>query len=393
MRFIMAMTLLALQLALTAGANAQDSPGLITGTVTEKANLELMLFKKINKKTEMLAEYKITPENTDYAFAVPTDKAATYHLMINVMKQGHLRLESEKMLTFPLTISAGKVLGVNITPSQLDTIKKTGLSVNAAAKNGSLCRVGGVLTNSKVGGPVSLLRVVNGQMEKIASFNTSGSNLRFELAVPVKEEGFYYLSTLRWRARIYLKPSDELEVSADVVSGKYSVIKGSEENKWMEKWQNLSWPITSWGYNINVYQNGINLDQYFVEYEKLQPAIVDFKQKNGIANQNFKKLFYQAIDIDNALAPMYLFARSSSRKVNSLDAAPRNGSEPPSFYRQFIGDGRFDDAAMLRIGETMQYLQLYGKLRLSFMPERKNLSAAEQLKIKMDAINNETIRW
>ena len=390
-RINMALLVLPLILA-AAGVKGQHVPRLINGTVTEKANIELMLFKRINKKTEIIGDYKLSPDNPDYAFSFEEDKSASYHLMVNVMKQGHRRLEFDKMHSFPLTFSSDKTIRVDITPSQLDSVKKTGLEVVGKSALAGLTRVKGVITNAKVASTIGLGRVIGGKLVQISSYKISVANPKFELMVPVKEEGFYYLVTPRWRARIYLKPSDELEVSADAITGLYTIVKGSEENKWMEKWQNLALPITSYGYNINVYQNGINLDQYIADYEKLQPSIADFKQKNGVENPNFKKLFHNAIDIDNAYAPVYLLSRATARKANSIDAAPRNNVEPPAFYRQFVNDSKFHDAAMLELGEAMQFLELHGKLSLAFAPDRKNMSLGEQMRLSMDAISNDTIK-
>ena len=60
----------------------------------------------------------------------------------------------------------------------------------------------------------------------------------------VKEEGFYYLTSPRWRMRVYLKPADKLDLAIDGRSGSYEVINGSEENQLMQKWQQLISPIT-----------------------------------------------------------------------------------------------------------------------------------------------------
>jgi thiol-disulfide isomerase/thioredoxin len=376
---------------------AQPGTTLITGTVSEKANVELTIYKKGNSRSEMVATYKISPASPDFAFAIPIEKNASYFLQINLMKQGHRRLELDKGFNFPLPIQPGQNLSINITPSLLDMTKKKGVEIKNNTQYRNISFVSGNMSNSNINvgpGPISLQKAESGELISVTSFNTSKTNKRFQLAIPVKEEGFYYVSSLRFRCRVYLKPADELELNINASTGEYDLINGSEENRWMEKWQKLSLPITDYGYFRNTFQNdSLNLDKYISTYEKLQPAIKDFKSLDKTSNDHFNKLFSLSVDVDNEFAPLYLLSRLPVKGTNKF-ASNKEIKEPPVFYKQFIQPGKFNDAKILEMGEAMSYINLYQKLNFAFMPEseRKKLWREDKLKIIMDVITNDTLK-
>jgi thiol-disulfide isomerase/thioredoxin len=242
---------------------------------------------------------------------------------------------------------------------------------------------------------ISLQKVVDGSLVPVAGFNTTKTNKRFQLALPIKEEGFYYVSSLRFRCRVYLKPSDELELNINPLTGEYDIIHGSEENQLVGKWQKLSLPITDYGYNRSVFQNdSLDLEKYISIYKSLQPAIKEFKATSKLSNEHFNKLFQLAIDVDNEFAPLHLLSCLATKKNNKFVSASKMINEPPAFYKQFIQAEKFNDANILEVGEGMSYINLYQKLNFAFMPEaeRKKLWKENRLKIMMDGIANDTVK-
>ncbi|HEU5167415.1 MAG TPA: TlpA disulfide reductase family protein [Chitinophagaceae bacterium] len=376
-------------------AKAQPGTTLITGTVAEKTSIELTIYKTVNKKTEALAEYKVTVPSSEFAFAIPVQKNTTYKLAINVMKQGHRRLEVDRRFSVPLQLKPGQNISVKIIPSLLDTTKNKGLEIKNSTNYRAISFVSGNLVNSNLGNQISLQKVEEGSLVTFTSFNTSKTNKRFQIAIPVKEEGFYYVSSPRFRCRIYLKPADEVELNINAFTGEYDIINGSEENQLVGKWQKLSLPITEYGYNRTIFQNdSLDLEKYISTYEKLQPAIKDFKVGSKTSNEHFNKLLEQAIDVDNEYAPLYLQSCLSVKKNNKFVSSSKTISEPPAFYRQFIQSGKFSDAEILEIGEGMNYINLYQKLNFAFMAEaeRKKLWREDRMKIMMDVISNDTVK-
>ncbi|HEX6169344.1 MAG TPA: hypothetical protein VFZ33_06595, partial [Chitinophagaceae bacterium] len=330
-------------------AKAQPGTTLITGVISEKTSVELTIYKTVNKKTEALAEYKVTMPSSDFAFAISVEKNTTYKLAINVMKQGHRRLEVDKRFSFPLQLKPGQNISIKIVPSALDTTKKKGLEIKNSTNYPAISFVSGNLANSNFGNQISLQKVEEGNLVTVTSFNTSKTNKRFQIAIPVKEEGFYYVSSPRFRCRIYLKPADEAELNINAFTGEYDIINGSEENRLVGKWQKLSLPITEYGYNRSIFQNdSLRLEKYISTYEKLQPAIKDFKVVSKTSNEHFNKLFDQAIDVDNEYAPLYLLSCLSIKKNGKFISSSKTINDPPAFYRQFIQSGKFNDANILR---------------------------------------------
>jgi thiol-disulfide isomerase/thioredoxin len=255
--------------------------------------------------------------------------------------------------------------------------------------------VTGNMINWKVGGEINLEKVVDGEIIPMASFSTSKINKRFQFAVPVKQQGFYYITTPRFRTRIYLKPADQLELNENAFTAEYEVINGSEENRVMEKWQKLFLPATQYGYYLSVFQNdSINLDNYIAAYQKLQPAISDFKSQNKLANDRFNRLFELATDVDNEFAPMYLFHCLSARNWSKKNTGSYSFSNPPLFYKQFIQPSKFSTTTILQVGEAMQYINLYQKFNLAFLSQedKNDLSKAGQMKIMMNSISNDTVK-
>ena len=394
MKFLRIILLMAFLVVHVVSAKAQTT--LITGVVAEKTNVELTIYRTANKKTEMAAEYRVFAGSPEFAFAIPVEKGTTYNLTVGVMKQGHRRLEIDKRYKFPLSLKGGQNLSMKITPSLLDTAKKSGVEIKNNTNLPDISFVSGNLVNSSMGsGVISLQKVEEGELIPVTGSNTTKTNKRFQLAIPVKEEGFYYVSSLRFRCRVYLKPADELELNINAFTGEYDLISGSEENRIMEKWQKLSLPITGYGYNLSIFQNdSIDLNKYISTYQKLQPAISDFRVINKLSNEVFNHLFDLAIDVDNEYAPMYLLSCLSSRKSNKFSSSNGTLNDPHPFYMQFVQQKKFKDAKILAIGEGMNYINLYQQLHFGFMDIAggTKLWREDKMKIMMDAIENDTVK-
>ena len=377
-------------------SQAQPGTTVITGTVAEKGNLELTIYKTANKRTEMLAEYKVYAGSPEFSFAIPVENGTTYGLMINVMQPGHVRLKVDKRLKFPLQLKEGQNISLKITPSLLDTTKKRGVEIKTNTNLSAFSFVSGNLVNSSFGaGAISIQKITDGDMTSFTSSYTSNTNKRFQFVIPVKEEGFYYVSSLRFRCRVYLKPADELELNIDPFTGAYYIVNGSAENKLMESWQKLSWPITDYGYNRSTFQNDtLNFDNYVATYQKLQPTFANFKNTSKLSNERFNKLFNIAIDVDNEFAPIYLLSCLSATTFGRTTSPSKNFDEPPVFYKQFIQPGKFNNARILEVGEGMSYINLYQKLNLALIPkeEKKKLWKEDKMKIMMNVITNDTVK-
>ncbi len=375
-------------------ANAQQYPNVLTGTFTEKVNAELILIRKLDNKVQKIGDYKISPDNLDFVIALPTDTSINYSFEVKIMKMGHLRLEVDKWYTFPLTLKSGQNHSIKVTPSKIDVAKKTGWELKAGAAAPTIAFISGKFINWKLGANITIERVVDGVYETVNSISNSKDN-SFLLPCLVKQEGFYYISSPRWRTRIYLKPADKLELAMDGPSGYYEVTEGSEENQLLQKWQQLIRPITNYGYNVLFIQSGsYDVTRYLKTYDSLESSIAKFRNNVSHSGSKFSKLFTMAIDIDNELAPILYLFNSSSKKTNGFSSTPKNFNEIPAFYQRFIHPGKFNDASILNIGETRRYMNLYAKLVIAALPEdqRKHLTQSERVERMINTMSNDTLK-
>jgi len=377
-------------------ASAQKAEHFVSGSVTEESLVEMQLVQVINNTSKRIAEYSISPHNRDFAFAITGDTGATYRLQVNLMKQEGKHPKLFKAFTLPLILNSAQNYTLNITPSKLNETKNAGWQLKEQRTASSAALISGKILSIAVrsGMPVSLHKVENGELVVQSTVQTT-SNGDFEISCPVKKEGFYYLTTVRWKMRIYLKPADRLQVNVDSKSGKLASLNGSAENQVLYQWQQLVSSITDYGYNLNIVNtDSVDMDNYIHSYKNLQPSITDFFNKTDKSNPQFVKALANAIEVDRQLAPIYFLLYKSQKKVKGWRPTPKDFNEVPAFYQQFIQPGKFSDASILKIGEARQFMTLYAKLNMAlFVSEsNKKLSEAEKLTRMMNAISNDTLK-
>jgi len=377
-------------------ASAQKAEHFVSGSVTEESLVEMQLVQVINNTSKRIAEYSISPHNRDFAFAITGDTGATYRLQVNLMKQEGRHPKLFKAFTLPLILNSAQNYTLNITPSKLNETKNAGWQLKEQRTASSAALISGKILSIAVrsGMPVSLHKVENGELVVQSTVQTT-SNGDFEISCPVKKEGFYYLTTVRWKMRIYLKPADRLKVNVDNKSGMPVSLNGSAENEVLYQWQQLVSSITDYGYNLNIVNtDSVDMDNYIHRYKSLQPSITDFFNKTDKSNPQFVKALANAIEVDRQLAPIYFLLYKSQKKVNGWRPTPKDFNEVPAFYQQFIQPGKFSDASILKIGEARQFMTLYAKLNMAlFVSEsNKKLSEAERLRRMMNIISNDTLK-
>ena len=213
-------------------ALAQKNTHFVSVSFSEKTLAELRLVQVINDKTQLIAEYNITPGNTTFAIAIPADTGVTYRLQINMMKKEGRHAKVDKYFNLPLSLNPEKNYTLKITPSKLNDAKKTGWELKKDIAKSSVALVSGKVSypGMKNGLQVSLQNVKDGAMFSYNSIRTN-SDGTFEIPCAVKKEGFYYLTSVRWRVRLYLKPGDRVQVDVDHKSGKLVSLNGSRENQ------------------------------------------------------------------------------------------------------------------------------------------------------------------
>jgi hypothetical protein len=371
-------------------AMAQRNAHFVSGSFSEKSLAELRLVQVVNDKSHPIAEYQISPDNSNFVISIPTDTGVSYRLQVNMMKKEGRHAKLERAFTLPLSLNPEQNYTLKITPSKLNDAKKTGWELKQDMAKSTVAFISGkvnIATRSS-GLDISLQNVKDGAM---VSYNSVKSNNdgSFEIPCQVKQEGFYYLSSMRWRVRVYLKPADRLQVDVDHKTGRPVTLNGSRENQILYQWQQLISPITAYGYNLStVSTDSVDMDEYIRRYESLQPLMTDFFSKASKANPQFIKAFKNAMDVDRQFAPIHFLLYKSVKKTKGYQGTPRDFYEPPAFSKQLIQPGIFSKASILQVGETRQLMNLYARLNIALLPteKREQLSPAEKLQLMMKTI-------
>src|SRR5947209_12139147 len=211
----------------------------------------------------------MSPAHNNFILAIPKESGNAYYLQVNLYKPNGRHPKLDKAFGTSLVLNAGQNYSLRLTPSKLNEVKKTGIELKQTSPISTVALIKGRVINTiiKSGFPLSLEQVEDGATVSTGSFQTDSEG-QFTIPVSVKREGFYYLSSLRCRVRIYLKPADKLQLNFDQKTGTLNFIDGSPENKILYQWQQLILPITSYGYNLSVANvDSLNLDTYTDTYK------------------------------------------------------------------------------------------------------------------------------
>src|SRR5688572_6761297 len=181
--------------------SAQRNVHFVIGSFSERSLAELRLVQVVNNNFRLIGEYKFSSGNRDFVFVIPGDTGATYRLQINIMKKEGRHPKLDKAFTLPLSLNPEQNYTLKITPPKLNDAKKTGWELKQDMTKSSVTLISGKTVSNlptKSGLQISLQNVEAGEM---VSHNSVQSNPdgSFEVPCQVKQEGFYYLSSVRWR--------------------------------------------------------------------------------------------------------------------------------------------------------------------------------------------------
>src|SRR4030095_11961364 len=290
-----------------------------------------------------------------------------------------------------LNVSQGYSL--TITPSTLDPNKKLGWDLKKDDDKSSFALLTGKVLNIKSPLLVSLQRVEDGELVSENGFLTSSTGA-FTIPYQVKKPGFYYLTTMRWRVRVYLQPSEKLELNIDNATGSTTLIKGSGTNQLLQSWSKLISPITSYGYSLTMFNDSTSIDEYINTYKKLRPSMDEFMNSFDFTDVELVNAIENAMKIDRDLAPINFLFQSSAKKIRGFRTTPADFNEVPDFYNEFIQPSKFNSASILKVGEARQLMNLYARLNAALLAKGKGvrLSQAEKIRVMMNSIANDTLK-
>jgi hypothetical protein len=370
-------------------AVAQQEEVKVTGLVAQKKNYEITISCKVGDKSFRVANYFVDTTTNKFSIVIPLQKDATYQMKVVVMKKGHRRLEADYEAVFPLKLVAKQNLTVKINPV-LFTQPGKGLTIEKLPVKFSTVSVSGLFKDAKMGADLSFAKVVEGHLQTIqSSFFPKGDSI-FNFIIPIEKEGFYYLSTLRAKKRLYLKPNDQVNLTLDLKSGiQVSSSKSTPENELIAQWEQLVKPLT-----LMALESKPNREAFSAAYKPLQPKIATFTQLIKTPNAKFNQLFKTAVQLDNNAIALNVLLKSSIEKRGGFFYPAKYLLNIPDYFQQFLEENRIKSAQILQLGEGNDYLNLYAKFVLSKLDEAKRaqLEDAERVKLIMDATSNDTLK-
>ena len=375
-------------------ASAQITATVVAGTVSETAVAELWVSKIENNKQQRIADFTISPAQRNFMFSIPGDSIATYRLQVNLMKTGKHHPEIERVRLISFNLDPHNNYSLKITPSKLDSSQKKGWDLKTRPGTPQYALVKGNIAGTNFNVPIIFNTVVNGQLEQGNRVVTDNHG-NFSIPVHIHQDGFYYLSSPRWRVRLYLHPNEKLQLTVDNKTGLITSVGSHGSNELLFRWQQLIAPITNYGYNLSLASlDSFNLNAYMVKYRELQPAMEQFMESFDFTDQREYQCLHDAMATDMELAPINLLFQLSAKKAGIFRATPKEFNIVPDFYNQFIQPRKFGNTSLLVLGETRQFMKLYALMNLGLVPKekRETLSKAEKLRLMMNTISNDTLK-
>jgi len=246
--------------------------------------------------------------------------------------------------------------------------------------------------------------VQEGNMIKVASVPMDSTH-SFMLAVPVKEEGFYYLKdrTGWWLVTIYLKPGDKVELNINKDKG-WELVYGSEENKIMHDWSVISEPATHMLYENTAYisNKAISFKDFLENYTSVKPVVTAFVQKEQSNNPVFDgwfKLFAQEQMELSAYKIMSTPILTKIDPVTHKTIEDSSNSKLPKpqyylpFYKPFVEDKKFCDARILHFADALNMILYYRVIKAKYMSEdEKKGFLTQKLEDQLNIYCNDTIK-
>lgn len=367
---------------------AQQQLVRLSGIITKKGDYEVTVVGKSNNKSFRVGKYIIDATTPNFYLVVPLEKDVNYELQVTTMKSGHRRLEVDKTINFPLQLAVGQNLAISIDPS-LPKENKKGFIVRKDQKKYRGADLAVKMSGGKLGMDLSLEKVISGQTQVTQTNFRAAKDSLVYFFVPVEQEGFYYLSTVRSKKRLYLKPGDDLNLEIDLACREIKAAKTSPENRAIAQWENLTEPLKRIGAETKP-----DRDAFTTVYEPFQNKVAAFEKTLNTGNSRFDKLFKTAVQVDNGLLALRMLLKSASEKKAVFWIQPKEFLNVPNYYAQLLGKNKSEANDILAIGEGYDYINLYSRFSLHGLDSntRKKMGDAERVKLLMASVHNESFK-
>lgn len=370
---------------------AQEHLLTLQGTVAQKKNYEIMIVGKDKDRSFRVFQSIVDTSSNQFVAVFPVKQGRNYSMRVNVMKEGHRRLEQDQSKSFPISPLDKKQLDVKIDPALFSDVKKeAGAVFRTIGQQKNATMVSGTLRNLSVGAELSFERVDNGQGKILQTVYIDKGDSTYYFAVPIQKEGLYYLTAARGRKTIYLKPGDDIQLDLDMTTGSEVLArKTTDENKMIAQWEKIKLPVQK---ALQVQKP--DRDEFTQLYQPMQKKVDSFLNALRTANPRFDQLFRTAVKLDNNLLALQMLLKSSSEKRGPFMMPSKDFLNVPDYYRHLLQANKVESADILQLSEGFTYLNLVARFSLINMDsvKRKQLDDTERVAIYMDAVQNEALK-
>ncbi|MDR2270356.1 MAG: redoxin domain-containing protein [Sphingobacterium sp.] len=370
---------------------AQEHLLTLQGTVAQKKNYEIMIVGKDKDRSFRVFQSIVDTSSNQFVAVFPVKQGRNYSMRVNVMKEGHRRLEQDQSKSFPISPLDKKQLAVTIDPALFSDVKKeAGAVFKTIGQPKNTTMVSGTLRNLRVGAELSFERVDNGQGKILQTVYIDKGDSTYYFAVPIQKEGLYYLTAARGRKAIYLKPGDDIQLDLDMTTGSEVLArKTTDENKMIAQWEKIKLPLQK---ALQVQKP--DRDEFTQLYQPMQKKVDSFLNALRTANPRFDQLFRTAVKLDNNLLALQMLLKSSSEKRGPFMMPSKDFLNVPDYYRDLLQTNKVESADILQLSEGFTYLNLVARFSLINMDavKRKQLDDTERVAIYMDAVQNEALK-
>ncbi|QIL40515.1 TlpA family protein disulfide reductase [Pedobacter sp. HDW13] len=368
---------------------AQQKPAEISGVITQKKNYEITIVGKAEGKSFRAIQYLIDTATNKFSIVMPVLANTSYEMRVAVMKMGHRRLETDYVVNFPLKLVAGQKLNIALDEAAFKA-KKGFIIAKQAAKFPMTQVSGKVVTSLKWAIDLSLEKVVEGRCQTIETYTIAKSDSTFNFNLPIQKEGLYYLSSARFKKRLYLKPNDQINLVFDYNTGvELSASKTTEANRLISEWERLINPL-----KLMSLEKKPDREAFSALYKPLQVKVSDFIRQVKTADPAFNSLFKVAVQMDNSLLALNMLLKSSTEKRGGYIYQSKNFLAVPDYYQQLLRDNSIKSGQILQLGEGYDYINLYARFCLNHLNENQKaqMGDAERVKLLMNAITNDSLK-
>jgi thiol-disulfide isomerase/thioredoxin len=239
---------------------------------------------------------------------------------------------------------------------------------------------GNCATKSATG--MKLYNVREGKLVEFAS-TTLDPQHNFAFAIPVPTAGYYYLAmsvedkTSKNYIRVYLQSGEQVELDIQDDRGHYNVVKGSEENKLLYAWQQLTTPLK----NAVVPADTTTYRSFFPAMEALQPSMTAFKKTIRTKNRDFNHLLSMTVDADFDYMAMGILVMPRSVHPDK--------AQYPAFYNTILQPKRYCSAAVLALGEGSDLVQRYAMLSAV---RQDSMTLSNRVELSLSVLCNDTLK-